>query len=127
MFKLPGRLKDGHPASKGDIVVGNDVWIATGATILSGVTIGNGAVIGAGALVSTDVRSYAVVAGNPACEVRRRFSDAEVEKLESIAWWDWTLEAILECVDLLSGDDVGALIRHAGKRNQHTTGDNPQR
>ena len=117
-FNMPGRLKDGHPASKGDIVVGNDVWIATGARILSGVTIGNGAVIAAGALVSTDVRPYAVVAGNPAQEVHRRFSDSQVEKLESIAWWDWTLEAILECVDLLCSDDIDALIRHAESRSE---------
>ena len=125
-FNLPGRLKDGHPASKGDIVVGNDVWIATGVTILSGVTIGNGAVIAAGALVSTDVRSYAVVAGNPAREVRRRFSDAQVEKLESIAWWDWAVEDILECVDLLSGDDPEALIRYARQRDERGTNDRPR-
>lgn len=117
MFGMPGSLKDGHPASKGDIVVGNDVWIATGARILSGVTIGNGAVIAAGALVSRDVRPYAVVAGNPAQEVRRRFSDSQIEKLEAIAWWDWPLDEILQCVDLLSSDDCGALIHHADGRN----------
>jgi acetyltransferase-like isoleucine patch superfamily enzyme len=117
-FNLPGRLRDGHPTSKGDIVVGNDVWIATGARILSGVTIGNGAVIAAGALVSTDVRPYAMVAGNPAKEAYRRFSDSQIEQLESLAWWNWPLEAILECVDLLCSGDVDALIRHAEGRNQ---------
>ena len=112
-FDLPGSLKDGHPASRGDIVVGHDVWIATGARLLSGVTIGNGAVIGAGALVSSDVRPYAVVVGNPAREVYRRFSDENVEALEEIAWWDWPTEQILEAVDSLCSEDVGAFIRRA--------------
>ena len=58
----------GHPASKGDIVIGNDVWIGYSATILSGVTIGSGAVIGTQALISRDVAPYAIMAGNPARE-----------------------------------------------------------
>lgn len=111
-FELPGLFKDGQPASE-DIVVGNDVWIATGARILSGVTIGDGAVIGAGALVSRDVRPYAFVAGNPATEIRRRFTDSEVETLQAIAWWDWEIETILECADLLGSADVDGLIRKA--------------
>ena len=110
-FDLPGSLTDGHPASRGDIVVGHDVWIATGARILSGVTIGNGAVIGAGAQVASDVRPYAIVVGNPAREVRRRFSDERVDALEEIAWWDWPTEQIREAVDLLCSEDVDALIR----------------
>lgn len=114
-FDMPGSLKDGHPASRGDIVVGHDVWIATGARILSGVTIGNGAVVGAGALVSSDVRPYAVVAGNPAREQYRRFSDEQIEALERTAWWDWPLNQILEAVDLLCSEEVGALTsRGAG-------------
>lgn len=110
-FEMPGSLMDGHPASRGDIVVGHDVWIATGARILSGVTIGNGAVIGAGAVVSSDVRPYAVVVGNPAREVYRRFSDEDVEALEELAWWDWPTEQIREAVDVLCSEDVRALIR----------------
>lgn len=63
----------GHPATKGDVVIGNDVWIGYGATILSGVKIGNGAVIGAMAVVSKDVEPYSVVVGNPALEVKKDF------------------------------------------------------
>ena len=113
MFGLPGALEDGHPASKGDIVVGHDVWLGTGARILSGVSIGNGAVVGAGAVVSRDVRPYAVVVGNPAREVARRFSDAQIESLERIRWWDWPQELILERVPLLCSPDVDALIAAA--------------
>jgi acetyltransferase-like isoleucine patch superfamily enzyme len=122
MFDMPGRLADGHPASKGDIVVGNDVWIATGAKILSGVRIGDGAVVGAGAVVSTDVRPYAVVAGNPATEVYRRFSDAQVKRLESIAWWDWPIDAILDSVGLLCSADVDAFIRRADEAEERPPG-----
>jgi acetyltransferase-like isoleucine patch superfamily enzyme len=113
IFRLPGALEDGHPVSKGDIVIGNDVWICTGATILSGVTVGNGAVVGAGAVVASDVRPYSVVIGNPAREVSRRFTDAQIDALERIAWWDWPLEAILQRVDLLCSPDVDALIKIA--------------
>ena len=109
-FRLPGALEDGHPASKGDVVVGNDVWIGAGARILSGVTIGDGAVVGAGAVVAKDVRPYSVVVGNPAREVSRRFSDEQVEALQGIRWWDWPLELILKRVSLLCSPDVDALI-----------------
>ena len=99
---LPGAYLDGHPASRGAVVIGNDVWIGRGATILSGVNVGDGAVIGARSVVTGDVRPYGVAAGNPAREIRRRFSDDEVERLLAVAWWDWPDERIVECVDLLS-------------------------
>jgi acetyltransferase-like isoleucine patch superfamily enzyme len=120
-FGLPGAFEDGHPATKGDIVVGNDVWIGTGAGILSGVTIGDGAVIGAGAVVAKDVRPYAVVVGNPAREVSRRFSDEQVEALQRIRWWDWPLELILEHVSLLCSPDVDALIATADEQARGRT------
>src|SRR5262249_20684714 len=72
---LPGAFEDGVPTTKGDVVIGNDVWLGYGSTVLSGVRIGDGAVVGARALVARDVRPYAIVAGNPAQEVRRRFPD----------------------------------------------------
>jgi len=95
---LPNAQEDGSAASKGDILVGNDVWIGSGALILSGVTIGDGAVVGANAVVASDVRPYAVVVGNPAKEVRRRFSDQQVADLLAIAWWDWPMEDIREAI-----------------------------
>ncbi len=116
-FGLPGAFQDGHPATKGDIVVGNDVWIGTGVRILSGVTIGDGAVVGAGAVVAKDVRPYSVVVGNPAREVSRRFSDEQVEALQRIRWWDWPLELIQERVSLLCSPDVDALIAIADEHD----------
>jgi acetyltransferase-like isoleucine patch superfamily enzyme len=102
---------DGHPVSKGPIRIGNDVWIARGARILSGVTVGNGAVIGAYSVVSHDVAPYAVVAGVPARQMRLRFSEAQVARLEAIAWWDWRPEEISAAVSLLNGGDVDDFIR----------------
>jgi acetyltransferase-like isoleucine patch superfamily enzyme len=116
-FDLPGALTDGQPHSRGDIEIGNDVWIAAGATILSGVTIGDGAVVGAGAVVSRDVRPYSVVAGNPAREVRRRFDDEAVDQLLKLAWWDWPLERILENVDALSSPDIAQFISRFSSRS----------
>jgi acetyltransferase-like isoleucine patch superfamily enzyme len=112
-YQLPGRFEDGHPASRGPIVVGNDVWIGHGARILSGVRIGDGAVVSAAAVVATDVRPYAIVAGNPAREARRRFSDEQVEALERLAWWDWPEQRILDSVALLNGPVEALLARHS--------------
>ena len=85
-----------HATSKGDVVIGSDVFIGASATILSGVTIGDGAVVGASAVVAKDVRPYAVVVGNPAREIKRRFPDATVDALLAERWWTWddaTIEA----------------------------------
>ncbi|WP_369069022.1 hypothetical protein [Kineococcus terrestris] len=81
------------------MVIGNDVWIGDGATILGAVTVGDGAVVGAGAVVARDVRPYAVVVGNPAREVRSRFSPEVVDALLRIAWWDWPEDVLLERVE----------------------------
>ena len=88
-----GRCQDGM-ASKGDVTIGNDVWICFGATILSGVTIGDGAVIGACAVVIKDVPPYAIVAGNPAKIVRMRFPPEVFNQLIKLKWWDWSEERI---------------------------------
>lgn len=84
----------GHPCSKGDVVIGNDVWIGMNATILSGVTIGDGAVVAAHAVVTKDVPPYAIVAGNPACVVKMRFSDDVIKHLLELKWWDWPIEKV---------------------------------
>jgi virginiamycin A acetyltransferase len=82
------------PPSKGDVIIGNDVWIGYGAMILSGVTIGDGAIVGAGAIVTKDVPPYAIVAGNPARIIRYRFSPASIEHLLHIRWWDWPISKL---------------------------------
>ncbi len=103
---LPGAYNDGHPKTKGPIVLGHDVWVGMGAIILSGVTIGNGAVIGAGAVISKNVPPYMIVAGNPAKEIRLRFSPEICQKLEQIQWWHWSEDRIRKNVHLLCGDPV---------------------
>ena len=110
VLDLPGALEDGVPATRGDVVIGSDVWIAKGAKVLSGVRIGHGAVVGAYSVVARDVRPYAVVVGNPAQEVKRRFSDDKVEALLRLAWWDWEMDDIVKAVPVLCSPDVDGLI-----------------
>jgi acetyltransferase-like isoleucine patch superfamily enzyme len=100
----------GYPLTKGDVVIGNDVWIGYGSTILSGVTIGDGAVIAAHSLVTKDVESYAIVGGNPARHIRYRFSEDTIAALLRIAWWEWPLSAIEESWPLLLSGNVDAFI-----------------
>ena len=111
VFGTAAAWRDGHPTSKGDVIIGNDVWIGLGAKILSGVTIGDGAVVGAFTVVSRDVRPYAIVVGNPAREVRRRFSDEQVEKLLRIQWWNWSAELIAERIPFLSSDRIDDFLQ----------------
>ena len=84
--------------SRGDTVIGNDVWIGRDAMVMPGVTVGDGAIIGARAVVAADVPPYAIVVGNPARLIRRRFSDEEIAQLLRIAWWNWPIEMITEHV-----------------------------
>lgn len=80
--------------NKGDIVIGNDVWIGYEAVILSGVKIGDGAIIGSRAVVTKDVPPYTIVGGVPAKEIRKRFDDKTITRLLEIKWWDWADEKI---------------------------------
>ena len=80
--------------NKGDIVIGNDVWIGYETVILSGVTIGDGAIIGSRAVVTKDVPPYTIVGGVPAKTIRKRFSDDDIEALQKMKWWDWPIEQI---------------------------------
>ena len=95
--------------SRGDTVVGHDVWIGRNATIMPGVTIGSGAIIGSGALVASDVPAYTIVAGNPANSIRLRFDEATIGRLLAIAWWDWPIEQINRFRRIIEGGDVEAL------------------
>ena len=95
--------------NKGDIVVGNDVWIGYEAVILSGVTIGDGAVIGARAVVTKDVPPYTIVGGVPAKPIKKRFSDESIKKLQSIRWWDWSKEKIAENITAIQSGNIEQL------------------
>lgn len=79
---------------KGPIRIEHDVWIGANSTIMGGVTIHTGAIVAAGSVVTKDVAPYSVVAGVPAREVRKRFSEAAIEKLLASAWWEWPLDEI---------------------------------
>ena len=109
-FRLPGAYSDGMPEPAPDVVIGSDVWIGRGARILPGVRIGDGAVVGAYAVVGKEVRPYAIVVGNPAREVRRRFSDKQVERLLRIRWWDWPDEQVLHAAELLNSDAIDEFL-----------------
>lgn len=100
----------GHPHSKGDVVIGNDVWIAANVTILSGVNIGDGAVIGAGAVVTRNIPPYAIAAGNPARVIKFRLDEATIERLLGLQWWSWAHERIEKALPLLMSDKVGEFI-----------------
>lgn len=101
---------EGHPKTKGDVIIGNDVWIATEAIIMSGVTIGDGAVIGARALVAKDVPPYTIVGGNPAKIIKQRFPDDIVERLLALQWWNWEDQRIAEQLPLLLNHDIEAFL-----------------
>jgi probable biosynthetic protein (TIGR04098 family) len=105
----------GYPYTRGDIVVGSDVWIASNAIVLSGVTIGDGAVVGAGSIVIEDVAPYTIVFGSPAKVVRKRFPDEIIAALLEVCWWDLGREQIEAIRPLLLGRDLGKFIDEVRK------------
>ena len=111
-FNLKGKYKDGMPYTKGDIVIGNDVWIGTNVTILSGVKVGDGAVIATNSILSKDVPPYAVVGGNPARIIRYRFSQEVIDELLEIKWWDWSDEKVIESITQLSSKNIEEFINN---------------
>ena len=95
--------------NKGDIVIGNDVWIGFEAVILSGITIGDGAIIGARAVVTKDVPPYTIVGGVPARPIRKRFSDEKIESLLKLKWWDLPPQKVLERIKFIQSGNLDAL------------------
>ena len=100
----------GHPATKGNVVIENDVWIGADVTILSGVTIGNGAVVGACSVVTHSVEPYAIVAGNPVRFIRYRFDAKTRDQLLKIQWWNWPIEKIRKNVHLLCSQKIDEFL-----------------
>lgn len=96
-------------AERGDTVIGPDVWLGFEARVMPGVTIGAGAIVAACAVVTRDVPPYALVAGNPARIVRRRFDEAVVARLMRLAWWDWPADRILAALPAIEAADIDAL------------------
>lgn len=95
--------------NKGDIIIGNDVWIGFEAVIMAGVTIGDGAVIGSRALVTKDVEPYTIVGGIPAKPIRKRFLESTAEALLELKWWDWPKEQIRQNITAIQTGDIGRL------------------
>ncbi|MDP3525298.1 MAG: CatB-related O-acetyltransferase, partial [Hoeflea sp.] len=107
-------LIGGYAAQVGDqrdTVIGHDVWLGLESVVMPGVRIGHGAIVAARAVVTADVPDYAIVAGNPARIIRRRFDAETIERLLAIAWWDWEVDKIERNVDAITGADLERLQR----------------
>lgn len=96
--------------NKGNIVIGNDVWIGYEAVIFAGVTIGDGAIIGTRAVVTKDVPPYTIVGGVPAKPIRKRFSENVINTLLEIKWWDWSREKISEKIHAIQTGKIDQLL-----------------
>lgn len=99
--------------NKGNIEIGNDVWIGYNATIMAGVKIGDGAIIATNSTVVSDVEPYAVVGGNPAKEIKKRFSTEIIDKLLKLQWWNWDIEKITENIQNLTDLNIEKLEKNA--------------
>lgn len=95
--------------SKGDTIIGNDVWIGNNVTFMQGVRVGNGAIVGTNSLVTKDIEPYTIVGGNPARPIRKRFDDMTIALLLKLQWWHWPAEKITQNLDLIVSGDVPAL------------------
>lgn len=96
--------------NKGDIVIGNDVWIDYEAVIMAGVHIGDGAIIAARAVVTKDVPPYTIVGGTPAKEIRKRFDAEVIQQLLMLKWWDWSADNIRQCLPYIMEGKINELL-----------------
>ncbi len=104
--------------NKGDIVIGNDVWIGYEAVIMAGVHIGDGAIIAARAVVTKNVPPYTIVGGTPAKEIRKRFDKESIDFLLNLKWWNWNFETIRQNINAISNADIEALKTQSENRKQ---------
>ena len=103
-------MKDKTYPNKGNTIVGNDVWIGYNATIMAGVTIGDGAIIATNATVVKDVAPYSIVGGNPAIEIKKRFSDEKIKQLLELQWWNWDIDKITQNIQNLTSTEIDNLV-----------------
>jgi len=96
--------------NKGDIVIGNDVWIGFEAVIMAGVHIGDGAIIAARAVVTKDVPPYTIVGGTPAKEIRKRFDAEVIQQLLMLKWWDWSTDKIRKFLPYITEGKINELL-----------------
>lgn len=102
--------------TKGDVIIGSDVWLCRNCTIMSGVKIGHGAVVATGAIVTKDVPPYAIVAGNPAKVIKYRFEQTTIEQLLASAWWDWPENEIREIAPIMCKENLSEFFAYAKNR-----------
>ena len=102
--------------NKGDIVIGNDVWIGYEAVIMAGVHIGDGAIIAARAVVTKDVPPYTIVGGTPAKEIRKRFDPEVIQQLLMLKWWDWSTDKIRQCLPYIAEGKMNELLTRNKER-----------
>lgn len=95
--------------NKGDTIIGNDVWIGHEALIMPAVTISDGAIIASRSVVTKDVPAYAIVGGNPARIIRKRFDEKTIAQLLELKWWDWPIEQINRKISSIVGSDINSL------------------
>ncbi|WP_203258696.1 CatB-related O-acetyltransferase [Hyunsoonleella ulvae] len=112
--ELKKSILDTIPQKEG-ITIGNDVWIGIGATILPGVSIGNGATVGSNTVVTKDVPDYAIVVGSPGQVIGYKHDEKIREKLNKIAWWDWSEDLVKERIADFYGD-IDSFIEKYGKK-----------
>ena len=114
---FPHHASTDEVTGRGDIEIGNNVWIGRGAVIFSGVRIGDGAIVGARSVITKDVDPFMIVAGVPARPIRLRFDEHMVERLRKIEWWNWPDEEVDRFAPLLQSGDIGRFIDEAERRS----------
>jgi len=97
-----------HP-TRGDTVIGNDVWIGYESLIMPGVRVGNGAIVASRSVVASDIDAYTIAGGNPARPIKKRFSDEVITELQQLGWWDWPVERITRNLEAIVSGDIEAL------------------
>lgn len=120
-FVDEAKMVKGYGGTRGDVIIGNDVWLASGCTILSGVTVGDGAVVAARAVVTRDVEPYSIVAGNPARVIGWRFEPPVRDALRAIRWWSWPEEEVRRISPLLCSEKVDDFLVYAQSRGEGAT------
>jgi len=112
-----GESLECHPQTKGDVTIGNDVWIGTNSLVLSGTDIGDGAVIGAGSVVRGRIPPYAIAVGSPCRTVMYRFKPDDIAALLAVRWWDWPEDVVAQALPILLSDDVGGIMDFARRHS----------
>ena len=102
--------------NKGDIVIGNDVWIGYEAVIMAGVHIGDSAIIAARTVVTKDVPPYTIVGGTPAKEIRKRFDAEIIQQLLLLKWWNWSTDKIRQCLPYIAEGKMDELLTRNKER-----------